>query len=81
MQQDLQQREQRRPRGRPFQKGVSGNPSGSKQSKRYIHRIAVIRAAKKIPGLDYWAGENLGKQLVFYDPLNVMSYAMARLKA
>jgi hypothetical protein len=45
------------------------------------HRIAVIRAAKTIPGLDHWAGENLGKQLVFYDPLNVMSYAMARLKS
>jgi hypothetical protein len=44
------------------------------------HRIAVIRAAKKIPGLDYLVGENLGKQLVFYDPLNLMSYATARLK-
>jgi hypothetical protein len=44
-------------------------------------RIAVIRAAKKILGLDYLVGENLGKQLVFYDPLKVMSYAMARLKA
>ena len=45
------------------------------------HRIAVIRAAKKIPSLDYWVSENLGNQLVFYHPLNVMSYAMARLKA
>lgn len=45
------------------------------------HRIAVIRAAKKIPGLDYWVSENLGNQLVFYDSLNVLSYAMARLKA
>jgi hypothetical protein len=45
------------------------------------HRIAVIRAAKTIPGLDYLVGENLGRQLVFYDPLNVMSYAMAQLKA
>jgi hypothetical protein len=45
------------------------------------HRIGVIRAAKKISGLDHLVGENLGKQLVFYDPLDVMSYAMARLKA
>jgi hypothetical protein len=44
------------------------------------HRIAVIRAAKKIPGLDYWVSENLGNQLVFYDRFNVLSYAMARLK-
>lgn len=45
------------------------------------HRVAVMRTAKAMPELDYRVGENLGKQLVFYDPLNVMSYAMARLKA
>jgi len=44
------------------------------------HRIAVIRAAKKTTGLDYLVSENLGNQLVFYDPLNVMSYGMAQLK-
>jgi hypothetical protein len=44
------------------------------------HRIAVVRAAKKIARLDWFASETLGGQLVFFDPLNVMSYAMARLK-
>jgi hypothetical protein len=43
------------------------------------HRVAVMRAAKA--ELSCWSGENLGKQLVFYDPLNVRSYAMARLKS
>jgi hypothetical protein len=45
------------------------------------HRIAVIRAAKKIAKLRCLESEMLGRQLVFYDPCNVMSYAMARLKA
>src|SRR5262249_8004802 len=45
------------------------------------HRIAVMRAAKKIPKLDHEQSDTLGGQLVFYDPFNVMSYAMARLKA
>src|SRR5260370_32165026 len=44
------------------------------------HRIAVVRAAKKIARLDWFASDTLGGQLVFFDPLNVMSYAMARLK-
>jgi hypothetical protein len=45
------------------------------------HRIAVVRAAKKIAGLDHVECHTLGRQLVFYDPLRVLSYAMARLKA
>jgi hypothetical protein len=44
------------------------------------HRIAVIRAASKLPELAHHSGESLGNQLVFYDPLNLGSYAMARLK-
>jgi hypothetical protein len=45
------------------------------------HRIAVMRAAKKMPNLDSMESEHLGRQLVFFDSFNVMSYAMARLKA
>jgi hypothetical protein len=45
------------------------------------HRIAVARAAKAIPSIDCMKRETLGSELVLYDPLNVMSYAMARLKS
>ena len=45
------------------------------------HRNAVARAAKAIPSIDHMKREVLGSELVFYDPLNVMSYAMARLKS
>jgi len=45
------------------------------------HRVAVARAAKAIKTLDSMKRETLGCELVFYDPLNVMSYAMARLKS
>jgi len=45
------------------------------------HRVAVARAAKGIKTLDHLERETLGRELVFYDPLNVMSYAMARMKA
>src|SRR5215831_5653678 len=45
------------------------------------HRVAVARAAKAIKTLDHMKRETLGGELVFYDPLNVMSYAMARLKS
>jgi hypothetical protein len=45
------------------------------------HRNAVARAAKAIPSIDHMKRETLGSELVFYDPLNVMSYAMARLKS
>ena len=42
------------------------------------HRVAVVRAAKKIPNLNYVVSCCLGSQLVFYDKFNVMSYGMAR---
>jgi hypothetical protein len=45
------------------------------------HRNAVARAAKAIPTIDHMKRETLGSELVFYDPLNVMSYAMALLKS
>jgi hypothetical protein len=45
------------------------------------HRIAVARAAKAIPSITYMKRGILGSELVFYDPLNVMSYAMALLKS
>jgi hypothetical protein len=45
------------------------------------HRNAVARAAKAIPAIDHMKRATLGSELVFYDPLNVMSYAMARLKS
>src|SRR6516162_7591453 len=45
------------------------------------HRNAVARAAKAIPSIDHTKREVLGSELVFYDPLNVMSYAMAYLKS
>ena len=41
----------------------------------------MARAAKAIKTLDYGRRETLGGELVFYDPLNVMSYAMAQLKS
>jgi hypothetical protein len=44
------------------------------------HRVAVVRAAKRIPSLDYWIGDNLGGQLVFFVRFNIKSYGMARLK-
>lgn len=45
------------------------------------HRNAVARAAKAIPSIDWWRRETLASELVFYDPLNVMSYAMPRMKS
>jgi hypothetical protein len=45
------------------------------------HRNAVARAAKAIPSIGHMKREVLGGELVLYDPLNVMSYAMAWLKA
>jgi hypothetical protein len=45
------------------------------------YRNAVGRAAKGISSIDHMKREVLGSELVFYDPLNVMSYAMARLKS
>lgn len=49
------------------------------------HQVSVLRAAKKMiargNGFDFWKGECLGGQLVFFNRYNVLSYAMARLKA
>jgi len=45
------------------------------------HRVAVARAEKTIKTIDSIQRQTLGRELVFYDPLNVMSYAMARLKS
>ena len=45
------------------------------------HRVAVARAAKTIKTIDSIQRQTLGRELVFYDPLNVMSYAMAQLKS
>lgn len=45
------------------------------------HRIAVTRAAKLLPSIAIMRSNTLGSELVFYDPLNLMSYAMARLKS
>jgi hypothetical protein len=49
------------------------------------HRVSVIRAAKLVakrrPNFEWWRSEHLGRTLVFYMADNVMSYAMARLKA
>lgn len=46
------------------------------------HRVAVFRAAKKRPEVGYLIPlDRLGGQYVFFDPYNVISYAMARLKA
>jgi hypothetical protein len=45
------------------------------------HRVAVARAVKLIPTLAVMKRETLGCELVVYDPLKVMSYAMARLKS
>jgi hypothetical protein len=53
----------------------SRNPISKKQ------RVAVLRAAKNVLGLEYFPTLNLGGQLVFYQPLNLMSYAMAEMKA
>jgi hypothetical protein len=45
------------------------------------HRNAVARAAKAISSLACMHRDTLGGELVFYDPLRVLSYAMARLKS
>ncbi len=48
------------------------------------HRVAVIRAAKKVfgrTGWDCYRTEALGGTLVFYNPFDVMSYAIGRTKA
>ena len=45
------------------------------------HRNAVARAARAIPSIEHWKRGVRGSERVFYDPINVMSYAMARLKS
>src|SRR5262249_10123155 len=45
------------------------------------HRVTIARAAKLVPTLAILKRRNLGCELVVYDPLNVMSCAMAQLKA
>ncbi len=47
------------------------------------HRVAVIRAAKNVCGRAGWVcdrTEALGGTLVFYNPFDVMSYAIGRIK-
>lgn len=65
MQQTLQQREQRQLRGRPFPKGVSGNPSGSKQSKRYVElRASIVGDLGELSGLDQIAVDQIVRALL-----------------
>jgi hypothetical protein len=49
------------------------------------HRVAIIRAATSLkrrwPDLGWTYSGNLGGQKVFFDAANIMSWAMARLKA
>lgn len=49
------------------------------------HRVAVLRAAKNVctrsDSWQCWRGEKLGNPVVFLNPYNVMSYAMARSKS
>lgn len=47
------------------------------------HRVAVLRAMREVAerrGLALWRSERVGGTLILLNPLNVMSYAMARLK-
>src|SRR5262249_40356618 len=44
------------------------------------HRVAVARAAHKMPWLAQLKRGTLGGELVFYNPASVMAYGMARLK-
>jgi hypothetical protein len=45
------------------------------------HRVAVARAVRAIPQLGCWHRETLGRELVIFDPCDVMSRGMATLKA
>jgi hypothetical protein len=59
----------RRGAGRPFPKGVSGNPSGSKQPKRYLEILGCVLAdlgvggLGELSGLDRLAVEQVVQQL------------------
>jgi hypothetical protein len=45
------------------------------------HRVAVARAAYRIPWLAHMKRETLGCEVVFYNPASVLAYGMARLKS
>ena len=45
------------------------------------HRVAVARAAYRIPWLAHMKRETLGCEVVFYPPARVLAYGMARLKS
>lgn len=54
-------------------------PGVTKGEKKYF--VSVIRAAKKLKRFGFVRGQCQGRVLVFYTRYNLMSYAMARLKA
>ena len=45
------------------------------------HRVAVARAAYRIPWLAHMKRETLGCEVVFYNPASALAYGMARLKS
>src|SRR5215831_297787 len=45
------------------------------------HRVAVARAAYRIPWLAHMKRETLGCEVIFYNPASVLAYGMARLKS
>src|SRR5262249_17912131 len=45
------------------------------------HRVAVARAAYRIPWLAHMRRGTLGCEVVFYNPASVLAYGMARLKS
>src|SRR5262249_9267610 len=45
------------------------------------HRVAVARAAYRIPWLAHMKRGTLGCEVVFYNPASVLAYGMARLKS
>jgi hypothetical protein len=68
MQPSLQRNEQptrRRGPGRPFPKGVSGNPSGSHQSKRYTElRASIVGDLGELSGLEAIAVDQIVRALI-----------------
>jgi len=45
------------------------------------HRVAVARAAYRIPWLAHMKRGTLGCEVIFYNPASVLAYGMARLKS
>src|SRR5262249_9841633 len=45
------------------------------------HRVAVARAAYRIPWLAHMKRGTVGCEVVFYNPTSVLAYGMARLKS